>query len=93
MAELKPNEVVKRYEDMSVDGKLKLIQQRDGDMVLIVVPSSETLEREGGSPFGVSVEFCLSGGESPKVRKALEDLAIAIIESNKEHPQTRNKNG
>ena len=71
---------VSRNEDMSVGGKLVLIQQNDGDVIVCIQPDSEDRDYEG-SPFGVSVEFCstgIGGGRSPRTLKALKQLIKAI---------------
>lgn len=71
-----------RLEDMSPDGKLVLLLQPDGDVIVNVRPSADDRDYEG-SPFGVSVEFCASGGRSPKTLKALRHLFEAMKEENK----------
>lgn len=64
---------VTRREDMSATGKLQLIEQMDGDIIVTVWPD--------GEPFA-SVEFCTSGGKSPKTLHALRALLDAIVEEN-----------
>jgi|GEM_PF-6263052 len=88
------NKPIRRYEDMSPDGSLVIHIQNDGDVIVSARPSTEYAEREGISPFGVSVEFCScssGGGQSPKVLAALRNLARAIIEDNESKPQNRTK--
>lgn len=74
--------LAERFEDMSVRGRLRVIQQDDGDMIVAIIP--DPIE-EPDSP-GLSVEFCTSGGKSPKVLLALRELMKAIIEQNRENP-------
>jgi hypothetical protein len=76
---------VERNEDMSPDGKLILLQQRDGDMILNIRPSKDDMDYEG-SPFGVTVEFCVSGGRSPNTLDALRQLMLAMEKDNAERP-------
>jgi len=82
-----------RFEDMSVDGKLILIIQEDGDVIVNIRPSREVLDREGGSPFGLTAEFCThaGGGQSKHTLIALKQLANAIEMDNKLTPQSREK--
>ena len=71
---------VERLEDMSPRGKLKLLEQRDGDVIVCVV---EDINAEGpcaGLP--ASVEFCVSGGKSPRTIVALRALMVAMAEDN-----------
>lgn len=70
--------VVERFEDMSPRGRLRLLQQDDGD-ILICVISDPNGPDEGVSP---SVEFCTSGGKSPKTLVALKALMLAMAEDN-----------
>jgi len=65
--------MVERTEDMSRLGKIRLIQQKDGDITVAVY------EEWGGlvSP-GSEVKFCNSGGHSPNTLRALRDLMDAI---------------
>ena len=72
-----------RKEDMSADGRLELIQQRDGDVIVIVHPDSDSREAKL-LPFGASVEFCVSGGRSPRTLHALRDLMAAMIKDSEE---------
>ncbi len=84
---LKTREFYTRYEDMSPDGRLTLFIEEDGDVIVDV---------EGydmpGNRVRVNVQFCTmgGGGQSPAVRKALLNLALAIIEDNRTKPQYRN---
>lgn len=76
---------VTRNEDMSPDGQLVLHQQRDGDVIVNIRPSKDDRDYEG-SPFGVTVEFCTSGGRSPNTLKALRQLMVAMEKDNEERP-------
>ena len=72
---------VTRAEDMSPDGRLRIIQQDDGDIIVTVVPDSH--ERRPSA----SVEFCSvgsGGGRSPHTVKALRDLMAAMRKDNAE---------
>ncbi|QDV59046.1 hypothetical protein [Rosistilla oblonga] len=81
--------IASREEDMSPDGKLEILMQDDGDVIVNVKPSREDPHYRG-SPFGVSVEFCSvgsGGGRSIHTLKALRDLFSAIEKDNAENPQ------
>lgn len=73
---------VERFEDMSPRGRLRLLQQSDGD-ILVCVVSDPNGPDEGVSP---SVEFCTSGGKSPKTLAALSALMAAMAEDNQDRP-------
>lgn len=60
---------IRRFEDMSTVGTLTLYRQEDGDIVVRV--RSEDSRSS-------SVEFCTSGGRSPKTLKALINLFKAM---------------
>jgi len=77
---------VERYEDMSPDGRLRLIRQADGDVILAIIPPIGS-----GRPM-VDVEFCsigAGGGQSPNTLRALRDLMEAMRLDNIEQPQKR----
>jgi len=61
-------------EDMGC-GRLRLTAQDDGDMCLLVI---EDIDQGTGQSAGV--EFCASGGKSPKTLQALRDLSRAMRE-------------
>lgn len=68
-----------RREDMG-QGRIQLIREEDGDMCLSVISNDGDF---------AGVQFCTSvvgGGRSPKVLKALYQLAQAVMEENQEHP-------
>lgn len=69
-----------RFEDMSPRGRLRVLQQDDGDMIVCVIEDMES----GGCCAGLtaSVEFCTSGGKSPRTRAALLALMQAMAEDN-----------
>ncbi len=76
--------VVIRGEDMSLDGRLIVTRQMDGDFVITIVQGKDYgIDSEPG--LEVSVEFCNSfngGGRSPKTYAALKNLMIAMAEDN-----------
>ena len=77
---------VERYEDMSPDGRLRLVRQPDGDVIVAIIPPLSS-----DSPM-VVVEFCSvgsGGGQSPNTLAALRDLMEAIRRDNEEQPQKR----
>jgi len=77
-----PRTLYSRNEDMSPDGKLELIMQDDGD-VIVIVDGYDGMENKKR----VSVEFTFpggGGGRSPNTRKALIELAHAMELDNKE---------
>ena len=76
--------VVKRNEDMSQRGHLKLMIQDDGDIIVAVYPEENGFVEPGGS-----VEFCIpgtGGGRSTHTHKALLALYEAMEMDNKERP-------
>ena len=80
------NKIVERYEDMSPDGRLRLLQQEDGDVIVAIVPASDSRR-----PM-VEVEFCscgAGGGQSPKTLEALRNLITAMHQDNIESEQYR----
>lgn len=69
-----------RKEDMSKNGRLEVFRQDDGDICIAIID-------ENGNRAGV--EFCTrfgGGGKSPRTLKALNNLALAIMEDNLEDP-------
>lgn len=81
--EVQANEPYTRREDMTSEGKLTVIMQEDGDMIVTVYGESLSPDRMHSA----SVEFCTpwsGGGRSRHTRKALQDLAIAIQKDNLE---------
>lgn len=79
---------VSRKESMSPDGFLKLIQQEDGDMIVVVAGGRAC----DGVDRAASVEFCTpmsGGGGSPATYAALVQLAKAMNEDNREAAGSR----
>ena len=75
---------VERLEDMSVRGRLRLLQQEDGDIIVAVQS-----EKNGMLQIGDAVEFCttgMGGGKSPRTLAALRALMVAMEEDNKAEP-------
>lgn len=79
-----PRTFYERNEDMSPDGKLRLIVQDDGD--IIVAMNGRTMN---DAPCIAQLEFCSvgsGGGRSPHTREALRNLIVAIQRDNQEQP-------
>lgn len=77
---------------MSPLGKLRLIEQPDGDIIVVVVPDPTEAERHSLPPLGITAEFCTvggGGGQSEHTRRALRDLWQAMERDNAERPQHR----
>lgn len=75
---------VQRRDDMSVTGKLTVMLQRDGDVVVNICKGDTDQEWESAT-----VEFCAGGsggGRSPRTREALIALMVAIEADNAERP-------
>lgn len=82
------NTIVERLEDMSSRGRLRMIIQEDGDVILCIIPDSDS----PSSMFGDTVEFCMigsGGGGSPHTIRALRELSKVIERDNKEYPGRR----
>ena len=75
MAGVTRPDYVERYEDMSPLGRLRVFQQDDGDMIICAIADDGASE---------SVEFCNSGGKSPRTLAALRALMNAMEEDNKD---------
>jgi ATP-dependent protease HslVU (ClpYQ) peptidase subunit len=76
--------MVYRNEDMSPRGKLTVLVQDDGDVIVC----SQGMDRDLVQP-GSSVEFCAigsGGGRSPHTLRALYALVEAIERDNAEQP-------
>lgn len=67
------SKIVERLEDMSPRGLLRLLIQDDGDVIVSV--QQNDLQ-------SADVEFCTSGGRSPRTLHALRALAKAMQEDN-----------
>jgi len=79
--DIKSNKLVTRLEDMSPTGRLNLMMQPDGDILI------QILEDDGYGEIGniAAIEFCAigtGGGQSPRTLKALVNLMIAMKEDN-----------
>ncbi len=73
-------EIYERAEDMSPDGRLQILIQADGDVILTAVSCDAS-----GRFSMTSVEFCapsFGGGRSPRTHAALVELIRAIAEDN-----------
>jgi hypothetical protein len=77
----------RRYEDMSALGTLSLIMEEDGDVIL----TASSCDGNFHTFQQATVQFCTAagGGQSPRVREALINLAAAIAFENQERPQQR----
>lgn len=78
--------LVERFEDMSPRGRLRVLQQEDGDMVVCIVPDPHSHP----DALPLSVEFCspgFGGGKSPRVVEALRALMHAMAQENRERPR------
>jgi hypothetical protein len=74
--------IIERNEDMSPMGRLALVLQEDGDVIVAVRPDPEERHQ-------TSVEFCQpssGGGRSPATIRALRALAVAMKEDNAQRP-------
>lgn len=91
---LEVNTPYTRYEDMSPDGSLTLMIQKDGDCCIRVQQKNlHRLSSDSLKDFHIAnIEFTMpmmGGGQSPRVRNALMYLAQAIQQDNDERPQYR----
>lgn len=81
---------VERFEDMSTRGKLSILVQEDGDIIVSVIPDSlEEFNRRGLFQYA---EFCtigVGGGQSPRTLEALRNLIEAMEADNRKNPQFR----
>jgi hypothetical protein len=74
--------IVERFEDMSPRGRLRLLKQDDGDILVCVLADPDGPDN-GAS---VNVEFCTSGGKSYKTLAALNALIDAMAADNQDRP-------
>lgn len=84
MDDIRVNEFYERREDMSPDGKLSLIMQEDGDIIISIFGKGRMHDRDQYCT--VAVEFCTSGGRSHHTRMALRALMVAIEKDNTDAP-------
>lgn len=73
-------QLVDRYEDMSKEGRLMMTIEDDGDVILTIIPDSETNPKARM----LSVQFCTraGGGRSPLTLRALHRLYEAMSADN-----------
>jgi hypothetical protein len=72
-----------RFEDMSPTGRLEILRQEDGDVIVSVIQDDHT---------SATVEFCApmtGGGSSERTWKALRALFDSMEQDNKELAQVR----
>lgn len=82
--------IVERKEDMSPDGRLRLLIQDDGDVIVVALSPGDELH----DPSMTSVEFCTpfaGGGGSKRTFKALHALAKAMQEDNEDASQAHRR--
>ena len=80
---------VDRVGDMHPNRALRILQQSDGDIILVIVQDGYAVgEVDTGNPNDRSaqVEFCVSGGKSRNTHAALLALVEAIKRDNIERP-------
>lgn len=83
--EVERNKIYKRQEDMSPDGMLDVLVEKDGDVIVTIWPEGWT---KGNMDY-CSVQFCTcsaGGGRSPNTLAALRLLARAINADNIAQP-------
>ena len=73
--------VAERFEDMSPRGRLRLLREEDGDVIICIIPDPEAHPNQ---PM-MSVEFCTSGGGSPRTHAALLNLLEAMEQDNRDY--------
>lgn len=88
--------MAERFEDMSPRGRLQVLQQDDGDMIIGIVedpngPNDGVMV--GVDSFLRFIEFCTSGGKSPKTLEALRALMFAMAENNADRPHCSRRGG
>ena len=81
------NDSHSRYEDDSREGFISVVFSIDGDSWIGFCPDPN--ERRHSFRFRVPM---MGGGQSPRVRKALMVLGMAIKADNEERPQKRYSN-
>lgn len=79
---LQVNTPYTRKEDMSPTGTLSLLMERDGD-IIVEVHGEDCLERKMKR---AQIQFCTSGGRSPRVLRSLIGVMEAIEAENRERP-------
>jgi hypothetical protein len=85
-----PGKFYERMEDMSSDGTFCVFRENDGDIILQIIQTQDTMTmRRFDEPVIAEVQFCTcsnGGGKSPRVLEALYELARAIQEDNANCP-------
>lgn len=87
-------EDVSRIGDMHPNRRLKLWRQEDGDIIVTIEQKGcliRSYSFDGSEEVAAEVEFCTSGGNSPRTREALRQLMEAMELDNKESPDFRNR--
>ncbi len=79
--------IAERIEDMSPRGSLMLLWDDDGDMIVCVRQDPQTPEGHRAA----DVEFCASGGKSPRTLAALRALYEAIKADNEDFPRAKGR--
>jgi hypothetical protein len=82
------SKTIERLEDMTPTGRLRLLRQDDGDVIVIIIPDAESHR-----PM-VSVEFCTpfaGGGQSEHTWEALGALMAAMERDEKERSQNQRR--
>ncbi len=80
---------VARVGDMHYNRALRVYQQTDGDMVVVIEQGGEQIGGiDTGNPSDrvAQVEFCVSGGRSRRTHAALHALMEAMLEDNRLNP-------
>ncbi len=88
------SDMVARLGDMHPNRGLRLFRQEDGDIIITIVQEGCLVRGrslDGREEVSAEVEFCTSGGKSPRTREALAQLMKAIELDNKESPDYRSR--
>lgn len=78
-----------RLDDMHHNRALKICAQRDGDVHVMIMQDGMTvggIDTGNAGDCSASLEFCSSGGRSPRTRVALIALAEAMRLDSLERP-------
>lgn len=85
---------VSRIADMHPTRRLKLWRQEDGDIIVTIEQKGCLIRSytfDGQEEVSAEVEFCTSGGNSPRTREALRQLMEAMELDNQESPDFRDR--
>ncbi len=88
------SDMVARLGDMHPHRGLRIFRQEDGDIIVTIEQKGcliRSYSFDGSEEVAAEVEFCTSGGNSPRTRDALVALMEAIELDNKESPDFRNR--